>query len=247
MWVEAILAKDDVISLVGDLLPLSIHLGENLDDGHYLELFEPRDVSLVEGRGLRMSCGARIRWPILGVDLPVTVELVTLSLCPSIPEPPNQDELIFKLTIEAIDFAWTPSIIDDRIVEKINHELAKKRALLSWRFGETLSHVFEMPPILRPLDAVALDVGWGQVRVTNEALVIAVSFRSRVLRNGARSELAARRHAPDPPPRARSRALLSTKKTKLAAVAGGAVLGILTAWAVVGSSARAWSYAEGRA
>jgi hypothetical protein len=89
MWLEAILSKDNVVSLVRDFLPLSIHLGENLDDGHYLELFESRDVSLIEGQGLRMSCGARIRWPILGIDLPVTVESVTLLLCPSFPSRPT--------------------------------------------------------------------------------------------------------------------------------------------------------------
>ena len=171
MWVEAILSKDNVSSLVGQFLPMSIHLGEDPDDGHYLELFEPRQVSLVEDLGLRMTCGAQIRWPILGVDLPITVESVTLLLCPVIPSRPGRDELDFRLTVEGIDFAWAPATIDDRIAEKINRELDKKHALLSWRFGETLSHVFKMPPFLPPLTAVAIDVAWGEVRVTNEAAV----------------------------------------------------------------------------
>jgi hypothetical protein len=250
MWVEAILSKNNVISLVGDFLPLSIHLGENPDDGHYLELFEPREVSLVEGRGLRMTCGARIRWPILGIDVPVTVESVTLLLCPSVPEPPDQDELIFKLTVEGIDFAWVPAGIDDRIAEKINHELAKKHALLSWRFGDTLSHVFKLPRFLPPLDAVALDVAWGQVRVTSEAMVIAVSFHSRVLRAGAEpSELTGSQHTPAPAAPERPLALRPrwSGMTQLLAVASGAVLATLAACVVVGAGARAWRYAAGRA
>ncbi|HMJ54672.1 MAG TPA: hypothetical protein VK540_21470 [Polyangiaceae bacterium] len=257
MWVEAILSKDNVISLMGDFLPLSIHLGENADDGHYLELFEPRQVALVEEQGLRVTCGARIRWPILGIDLPVTVDSVTLLLCPSIPGPPAQDELIFRLTVEAIDFAWTPSAIDDRIAEKINHELAKKHALLSWRFGETLSHVFEMPRFLPPLDAVALAVAWGQVRVTSEAMVIVVSFHSRVLRGdgelseraGPRDELALTELAPPTGAKRANLATLGARPNGMArfvALAGGAALATLAAWAVVGIGASAWRYAAGR-
>jgi hypothetical protein len=249
MWVEAILSKDNVISLVGDFLPLSVHLGENSDDGHYLELFEPREVSLVEGQGLRMTCGARIRWPILGIDLPLTVESVNLLLCPSVPGPPDQGTLIFKLAVEGIDFAWVPAGIDDRIAEKINHELAKKHALLSWRFGDTLSHVFKLPRFLPPLDAVALDVAWGQVRVTNEAMVIAVSFHSRVLRaDREQSELGGSRHTPDQatPERPSASGARSSAMTQLVAVVSGAVLATLAAWVVVGAGARVWRYAAGR-
>jgi hypothetical protein len=248
MWVEAILSKENVVALVGDFLPLSIHLGENPDDGHYLELFEPRDVSLVESQGLRMSCRARVRWPILGIDLPVTVESVTLLLCPSIPEP-SQDELIFKLTIEAIDLAWAPSVIDDRITEKINDELAKKHALLSWRFGETLSHVFQMPQFLPPLEAVALDVAWGQVRVASDAMVIAISFHSRVLRDKSETtKLAGPRPTRDlPTTRPSALAAPSTGVTPLVAAAGGAALATLAAWAIVAVGTRAWRFAAGRA
>jgi hypothetical protein len=170
-------------------------------------------------------------------------------MCPSVPEPPSQDELIFKLTVEAIDFAWAPAAIDDRIAEKINHELAKRRALLSWRFGKTLSQVFKMPRFLPPLEAVALDVAWGQVRVTSEAMVIAVSFHSRVLRGeGGRLEVADSARAPDlpthvGPPASRPR---SFAITQLVTVAGGAALATLAAWVVVGAGARAWRYAAGR-
>jgi hypothetical protein len=256
MWVEAILSKDNVISLVGDFLPVSIHLGENADDGHYLELFQPREVSLVEGQGLRMSCGARIRWPILGIDLPVTVESVTLLLCPYIAAPPSEDtdaaardELVFRLTVEAIDFAWAPAVIDHRIAEKINHELAKKHALLSWPFGKSLSHVFELPYFLPPLEAVALKVAWGQVRVTSEAVVIVVSFHSRVLRDhGDHSELASSRQELDPEARAIPTALRARPPSvpQIVAVAGGAALATFAAWVVLEGGARAWRYASGR-
>jgi hypothetical protein len=250
MWVEAILSKDNVISLVGQFLPMSIHLGENPDDGHYLELFEPREVSLVEELGLRMTCGARIRWPVIGIDLPVTVESVNLLLCPSIPSPPGRDELDFSLKVEGIDFAWAPAIVDDRIADKINLELAKKHALLSWRFGETLSHVFKMPPFLPPLNAVAVKVAWGQVRVTSEAVVLAVSFHSRVLRGeeayplpSVAPEGLAR---PNPSP---IHSLARVPRRRIApfvAVAGGAALATLATWIIAGAGARAWRYAAGR-
>ena len=246
MWVEGILSKDNVISLVGQFLPMSIHLGENPDDGHYLELFEPRQVSLVQDVGLRVTCGARIRWPILGIDLPLTVESVTLLLCPSIPNPIGRDELDFRLTVANIDFAWAPATLDDRIAEKINHELSKKHALLSWRFGEMLSHVFKMPPFLPPLNAVALEVAWGEVRVTNEAAVIAVSFHSRVLRDGGEpsfppEELARPNPSPIVPAAPTPRPLAT-----FVTLAGAAALATLATWVIVGAGARAWRYAAAR-
>jgi hypothetical protein len=249
MWLEAILSKEDVIAAITDLLPVTIDLDEEPGGGHHLELFEPRHVSLVDGEGLHMTCGARIGWPILGIHVPVTVESVTVMLRPSIPGPPGRDELVFNLEVEAIDFAWAPAVLDDRIAEKINHELAKKAAILSWQFGQTLGHVFKMPPFLHPLDAVALDVAWGKVRVTNEAVVIAVSFHTRVLRGDRES----------PPVRALEEKLSPARRTSTAlrapaprmatmvAVAGGAVLTTLAMWAVVGSVARLWRYAARRA
>jgi hypothetical protein len=250
MWVEAILTKDNVASLLEQFLPMSIHLGENPDDGHYLELFEPRQISLVEDLGLRMTCGARIRWPILGIDLPIIVESVNLLLCPSIPGAPGRDELDFGLTVEGIDFAWVPAGVDSRIADKINVELDKKRALLSWRFGESLSHVFKMPPILPPLNAVAVKVAWGQVRVTSEAVVIAVSFHSRVLRGEEEypSLSLPSEGLIQPSP---SRVNLATRAPRLrvaplVAAAGGAALATVVTWIVAGAAARAWRYAAGR-
>ena len=248
MWVEAILSKDNVSSLVGQFLPMSIHLGENPDDGHYLELFEPRQVSLVEDLGLRMTCGARIRWPILGIDLPVTVESVTLLLCPSIAGSAGRDELDFRLTVEGIDFAWAPATVDDRIAEKINHELAQRHALLSWRFGEMLSHVFKMPPFLPPLNAVALDVAWGEVRVTSEAAVIAVSFHSRVLRGAGDPpslSLAPKELARPKPSPLRPAVSVLHRIAPFIAVAGGAALATLATWVLARAGARAWRYAAG--
>ncbi|HMI87401.1 MAG TPA: hypothetical protein VK550_25105 [Polyangiaceae bacterium] len=250
MWLEAILSKDNVISLVGAFLPLNIKLGENPEDGHYLELFEPRQVSLVEDQGLRMTCRARIRWPVLGIDLPVTVESVTLLLCPSVSDLRDRDELVFKLAVEAIDFAWAPAMVDHRIADKLNHELEKKRAMLSWRFGEALAHVFKMPAFLHPLDALALKVAWGQFRVTNEAAVLAISFHSRVLRgDGEHPPPELPKPELSEPPLQGPLLADGARPPQLAtivAVAGGAVLATLAAWVVVGAGARAWRYAARR-
>jgi hypothetical protein len=228
---------------------MNIHLGENPDDGQYLELFEPRQVALVEGQGLRMTCGARIRWPILGIDLPVTVESVTLLLSPTIPGPPGRDELLFKLTVEDVNFAWAPAAVDHRIADKINHELAKKHALLSWRFGEALSHAFPLPPFLEPLDALALNVAWGQVRVTSEAVVIAVSFHSRVGRTNDEPpalDVAQDELSRPPSPTSAATVVRPPRVAPLVAVAGGAALATLATWIVVRGGARAWRYAAGR-
>jgi hypothetical protein len=77
-----------------------------------------------------------------------------------------------------------PAVIDRGITAKLNQELTQRHAELSWNFGSTLSHVFELPHSLKPLDGLDLQVRWGKIRVTEEAMVMAVSFRPKVLRHG---------------------------------------------------------------
>jgi hypothetical protein len=47
-----------------------------------------------------------------------------------------------------------------------------------------LSHRFHLPPLLESLDSLSLNVAWGKVRVTDEAMVLAISFHAAVSRRG---------------------------------------------------------------
>ncbi|GAC1588813.1 MAG: hypothetical protein NVS3B20_16420 [Polyangiales bacterium] len=98
----------------------------------------------------------------------------------------GDDALAFKLSIEKADFAGLPAMVDDRITEKVNHALATKLALC-WNFSETLSRSVDLPVSFRPLETLKLKVAWGKVRVTDEAMVMAISFHSDIERHGTRA------------------------------------------------------------
>jgi hypothetical protein len=182
MWVEAILSKDDLAGVINDLCPLTIRLGQDPEDDHFLRLSQPENVSLVEDVGLRFTCHAEIRWPVLGIDVPIAIQSITLTLNPALAPATGEHVLAFRPQIEQIDLSWLPDVIDQRIADKINVELEKKHVELSWRFAETLSHRFALPNLLLPVSALDVEVAWGKVRVTSEAMVMAVSFHTRVIR-----------------------------------------------------------------
>jgi hypothetical protein len=180
MWVEAIVSLEDFQSLAAELLPVRVHLGA-ADSDHYLFLSAATEVSLVEDRGLRVVCNAQIRWPVLGMDLPINVDSLTVILEPSVPN--EGGELFVGVQLEHADVAWVPSLLDTKIVSAINEALQKRRTELSWDFEKALSHDFALPEMLQPLRALGLKAGWGKLRITGEAMVLVISFHAHAVRN----------------------------------------------------------------
>lgn len=178
MWVEAIVSLEDVQALAAELLPVRVQLGA-ADADHYLYLSAAREVALVEGRGLRVVCDAQIRWPVLGMDIPISVDSLTVILEPTIPD--ESDQLFIGVQLEHADVAWVPSLLDKTIVSAINEALKQKNAELAWSFAPTLSREFALPEMLQPVRALGLQAGWGKVRITSEAMVLVVSFQAHAI------------------------------------------------------------------
>jgi hypothetical protein len=228
---EAIFAKQDVHKALEDLCPVDISLG---DGGGNILISEPRDLELVPEVGLRTSVSIQVHWPVLGIQVPVSARSTTLIMRPEILKGDSSEQLSFKFRLEGLDIASFPSIVDRKIVELINNELEKKHVELSWNFIDTLSHVFELPPTLASAQAIELRAAWGEVRITSEALVLAVSFRVAFERRGAvESKRLASSPTSKPPPVSKADALAKVEsrriarrrsRSKLAWMGGAAVL-----------------------
>jgi len=188
MWIEAIVSQEDFAALATELFPLSIHLGES-DSDHYLLLSAATAVTLVEGRGLRFTCNAQIRCPVLGMDLPINVEALTVLVEPSVPD--GSQSLLLGVQLEHANVSWLPALLDAKIVQAVNDSLQEKRHALSWNFAQALSHEFPLPELLQPLRALDLNVGWGKVRITAKAMVLVVSFSALALRTKQQADLPA--------------------------------------------------------
>jgi hypothetical protein len=178
MWLEAVLSKDDLRKVAAEFAPLTVRLGEEGE----LSLGVPSDVSLVPDKGLRIACGARLHWPLLGISVPITITLLTVIVRPVVEKQSDGDALVFHLELEHADFAMIPSALDTRVTERVNKELAAKHIELAWTFSHTLSHVFPLPAVLKTAASFGLEVAWGEVRVTTEALVFAISFKAVIRR-----------------------------------------------------------------
>jgi len=176
MWAEAIFSIEDLEEVTGQLFPLRIILG---NDGN-VRLTDRRDLALLPGVGLRMTVTAEIHWPILGVHIPVSLRSATLEMRPEIVENPGGDTLTIKLHLDDVDVSILPALVDRRIVDRVNKELAAKHVELAWGFTKTLSHVFQLPEALASAAAVHLRAASGRVIITSEALAIAVLFHARV-------------------------------------------------------------------
>lgn len=176
MWIEAIMSRDDLASIIGRLTPLTIQLGEPDSEGESVHLTEVAGVSLVGGEGLRVTCRAWMEWPALGINGRISIDPLTLMLNPSISRTSTGDALIFTPEVERADVVRLPAAVDE-VTERINHALSERHLALSWKFGQALNEAFRAPSLIPPFDSLSACVSGGRVWVTEEALVIAVSFQ----------------------------------------------------------------------
>ncbi len=226
MWIEAIVPAEDLRRALAEIAPLKIKLG---DDGGELALEAPSEMTLVADQGVRIVCAAHLHWPVLGVSVPVTMSSLIVLLRPVIETHEGVDALVFKLEIEHADLVMVPSIIDTRITSLVNDELAKRHVELSWRYADTLNHVFRLPDILRPAESLGLTVTSALVKITAEALGLAISLRSDVHRAG--DAAVAPPVADDPPTRVASPApaLQSPADFAVRGAIAGLALGVVFA------------------
>jgi len=228
MWIEAIIPVEDLRRTLAEFAPLKIRLG---DDGGELALDAPSETTLVPDKGVRIVCAAQLHWPVLGVNVPVTMKSLIVLLRPVIETHDGVDALVFKLEIEHADFAMLPAVIDTSITSLVNDELAKKHVELSWRYADTLSHVFNLPTLLEPAEALALSVTSAVVKVTSEALGLAISLRSDIRRgrdNGPKDAPP----ASDPPPPSKAAVAPTTSARPLLSPVAIAVRGVVAALAL---------------
>jgi hypothetical protein len=182
MRIEAILSREDVAELVSKFVPLEIELGKVGTGERLVAIDEVSSVTLVADAGVRVACTAHLRWPVLGLNVPVRVKALEVLVRPSIETRGEHPSLVFTLIIERADIAWAPALIEGSVMERVNRELAEQHVELTWNFAGTLSHAFDLPFALRTAATLGLEVVEGKVKVTEAALGMSVAFACTVTR-----------------------------------------------------------------
>jgi hypothetical protein len=177
MWLDAIVTSADLQQLVDQMTPATVPLGER---GH-LFFDAPADVSLVADRGLKIRCHAKLLWPVLGIDVAVTVRSMTVVLVPSIESRDGARVVVLSPEVDALDLAVLPDIADDELRAYINRELQAKRIELPWNYKETLDHRFVLPDWFRASSTFDIRSDGAAVKITNDSIGLAIGFRAAVL------------------------------------------------------------------
>jgi len=176
MWLDAIVTAADLQTVADQLTPATVPLG---DRGH-LFFDAPVDVSLVAERGLRLRCHAKLLWPVLGIDVAITIRSMTLIITPAIETRNGERVIVLAPEVDALDLALLPDIGDAEVRAFINRELQEKRVELPWKYKETLDHRFKLPDWFRSAATFDLRSNGAAVKVTNDSIGLAIGFRASV-------------------------------------------------------------------
>jgi hypothetical protein len=176
MWLEAILTKTDLETVLLQFSPMKIVLGDN---GSLL-LAEPKEVTMIPDAGIGVIVDATLHWPILGFDVPVHFRGLTLRVLPIVDKAAKGTPLVFRLQLDHTGMTMLPSMLDHRVTTIVNDELTKKHVELSWNFIETLSHEFGLPKAMASAESISLIARDGVAKATEQALGLAVRFETAV-------------------------------------------------------------------
>jgi len=185
MWLEAIITQEDLVKVIGELLPVKIHLqeekeGETTPPERWLLLHPATEVVLVPDQGVRVTCPAELCWSIVGVSPTVKLDELRVMICPQVVEKHKGPVLDFRLEIEEADFHVLPEFIDTTIVKAVNAALAAKE--LHWNFTDTLTRTVGLGKMLDLVEALKIEVLWGKRRIGVEALTFVISFKLSFVR-----------------------------------------------------------------
>lgn len=181
MWLEAIIPREELVQVLGELLPVKIHLDEDDSTERWLLLGRAIEVALVPDEGLHVLCPATICWSIAGVSPAIKVDPLAVMIRPEMVEKEKGYVLEFQLEIEQADIHGLPSFIDGTIVNAVNAALLVKR--IAWDYKKTLSFTVNLPSMFQPPQMLKMGAGWGKRRISAEALVLAVSFKLEFIRS----------------------------------------------------------------
>ena len=179
--VAAILDEPTVASLLRDLAPLTIGLGDADQPHRWIEIRPPDRVAFVPGEGLRIDTTAKLSWTVAGVTIAFTIQALTLLLRPVIDTAVRRLNLV--ATIEQADLKNVPEVIDDTIVSHVNERLAARPDAIGWTFGKTLSLHLAMPASTAPLDAFEMEAEDATLEIGSDHLRFSLSLPMRFTRS----------------------------------------------------------------
>lgn len=181
MWIEVILTARDCGEFVQSITPLKIELGS---PDRLLVIGRPTRIELVAKKGLRLLTAGHVVFTVAGVHVPVNARIASLLLTPTIEKRDGGDALSLRCRVEKLDVNVLPDFIDATVIHRVNDMLAEHDDKVVWRFAKALERHFTLPKQIESASAIDTHTNWGKVKITDKALVFAVSLDVRAVRSG---------------------------------------------------------------
>ncbi|MET0341414.1 MAG: hypothetical protein ABW252_10445 [Polyangiales bacterium] len=194
MKFTAAFTRSELVDFASEWLPLKLLLGDVSKEDRYLALSEPRAIDLLPGKGLRLVCSAEIRWPLMGLTVPIKAHSLSVLLKPSIVVELGFPRLRFGIEIEKADLVSVPARIDAAITKAVNAALGE-RVKVGWDFGAMLTRSIAMPRMLATTESLDLRVVSHALAVTADALTLELGVHASASRRSSK------RASEPPPPR----------------------------------------------
>jgi hypothetical protein len=184
MKLQVVFTRDELVAFAGQWLPLKLLLGDASKEDRFLALSDPTTIDLVPDAGLRIACRAQIRYPVLGLTVPVTARHVSVLFSPSVALQDGLPALAFQLKIEQAELSGIPARLNATITDAVNRALSE-RVKPSWPFGRSLTRSIAMPALLATTQSIDLSVRSGSVHVSDEAFTFELSVHADATRRTA--------------------------------------------------------------
>lgn len=177
MQLSALVTQQDIVSALFSLAPLRLHFTEQDEDTRWVEVDRPTEVSLFPNEGLRVAAAGRIRYVAQGVPFEAEFHRIKMLVTPQVVEREAQSShLSFALRLEELDVKHVPAFVDKWIKQRADRALTPQSSNLAWKFSDTLSFRFAIPPRFEPITRIGLQVVGGRINVTEAGLEFVVDY-----------------------------------------------------------------------
>ena len=189
MHITARLDETTVRTLLTELLPLTIVLGDDESDDRWIRIDPARGVDFVANQGLRLEVGGQLHWKAAGLPVLLTIHSAQLLISPAVVNDANGARLVFRPSLEKMDLKSVPGFLDSGIAAIINNRLEAEGDKLAWHFGRDLANHFPMPKEMLEIDSFTLAAGDATVEVLADAIVFNLSLATGFVRGARAGEL----------------------------------------------------------
>ncbi len=180
MQLCAVLTREDLADLVGEIAPFEVELSRR--PRRAVSLGAPSLVELVPGAGLRVRGDARFAWDALGMTIPVAVRRWQVLLAPLVVRQDGALALAFDPRLEALELGTGPGLVSDTIAQAVHSGLVAQKKKLVWAFGRTLSVCKALPEKVQPASRFELGPTDANVEVTDSEIRLTLRFDARFAR-----------------------------------------------------------------